>query len=96
MQALFTMFRHPTMFRGIIAECAHDQALSFAQWATLHNHLIYLVSGQKDWNLNANYRMYRKFQDHGIKDTLVITQGEHSIGTSQDLYRSVKWLKQNY
>lgn len=84
------------MFRGVIAECAHDQALPFAQWATLHNHLIYLVSRQKGLNLNANYRMYRKFQDHGIKDTLVITQGEHSIGAGQDLYRSVKWLKQNY
>ncbi|MEO0092435.1 MAG: hypothetical protein ABIK61_06980 [candidate division WOR-3 bacterium] len=92
-QALLEMFLHPNIFQGVIAECAHDQALPFARWSTLKNHLIYLVSRQNDWNLNANYRMHRKFQENGIKDTLVITPGEHSIGTAQDLYKAGQWLK---
>ncbi|MCX7785363.1 MAG: hypothetical protein N2201_03935 [candidate division WOR-3 bacterium] len=95
-QALLEMFLHPTMFRGVITECAHAQVLLFAPWDRLKNNLIFLISREKDWNLNANILMHQKFQEHGIKDTIAVTPGEHSIGTAQDLFKAVKWLRQNY
>jgi predicted esterase len=94
-QAMLSMFLHPKLFRGIIAECAHTGALALAQWHTLQNNLAYSVTREKDWNLNHNYTLHQKFQEHGIRDTLVITPGEHSIGTAQDFYKAVKWLKKN-
>lgn len=92
-QALITMFLHPKKFRGVITECAHAQALPLADWKTLKNNLAYLISRQKDWNLNANYLLHQKFQENGVNDTLVITPGEHSIGNAQELFQACKWIK---
>lgn len=91
-QAMMSMFLAPTLFRGLISECAHSGALSLAKWQTLKGKLVYLISRHKDWNLSHNYSLHEQFYKHGIKDTLIITAGEHSIGTAQDLLRAVKWL----
>ncbi|MEO0083769.1 MAG: hypothetical protein ABIK33_05260 [candidate division WOR-3 bacterium] len=91
-QAMLEMFLHPTKFRGIHTVCAHSGAMSFAKWSTLKNHLAYLVSRKKDWNLQHNYQIDQLFKTNGIKDTLVITEGEHSIGDKFEIFQAVKWL----
>lgn len=94
-QALLTLFLHPDKFRGVISVCAHSQALPFAQWEKLKDKLIYLISRQKDWNFSENRHLHRVFQENGVRDTLVITPGEHSIGDIQELLKAVKWLNKN-
>jgi len=94
-QALMEMFLHPTKFRGVHTVCAHTGAMSLAKWSTLKSHLAFLISRQKDWNLQQNYQIHQAFQDHGIKDTLVITPGEHGIGDKYEIFRAVRWLRKN-
>lgn len=94
-QAMMTMFLQPKLFRGVITECGHTGALALAQWQSLKKNLVYLISREKDWNLQHNYTLHKNFQEYGIRDTFVITSGEHSIGTAQDISRAVKWLHKN-
>jgi hypothetical protein len=94
-QALMEMFLHPKAFRGVNTQCAHAQPLPLADWKTLGNHLVYLVSRNEDWNLDANYQLDGEFKKHGVRDTLVITPGQHGIGDGQELFRAAKWLKKN-
>lgn len=94
-QALLEMFLHPTKFKGVHTVCAHTGAISMAKWPTLKNHLAYLISRKKDWNLQANYQLDQMFKTNGIKDTLVVTEGEHGIGDKFEIYRAIKWLKKN-
>jgi len=94
-QSLMEMFLHPKIFRGVIPVCAHTGAMSLVKWNTLDNHLVYLVSRTKDWNLQQNYQIHQAFQEHGVKDTLVITPGEHGIGDKYEIFRAVRWLRKN-
>jgi len=94
-QALMELFLHPKIFRGVVTQCAHAQALPLADWKTLGNHLVYLISRTQDWNLNANYLLHSEFKKHSVRDTLVITPGEHGIGDANELYQGAKWLKKN-
>jgi predicted peptidase len=94
-QALITLFLHPRLFKGVISECAHRQALPFADWVTLKDKLIYLSSRTEDWNLYDNYYLDSIFKAHKLKDTLVIKPGEHSMGTPQDLIKALTWLSKN-
>jgi predicted peptidase len=94
-QALMEMFIHPDIFRGTVTQCAHAQALQLVQWSTLKKHLAYLVSREQDWNLDANYLIDKEFKKHEVRDTIVITPGEHNIGDAKELFRAVKWLKKN-
>ncbi len=94
-QALATLFLHPEFFRGVISECAHAQALVFADWPRLKNKLIYLSSRTNDWNLKYNYYMDSIFRIRKIKNTLVIRHGEHTPGSPCDIYGAIKWLIKN-
>ncbi len=94
-QALLEMFLHPTKFRGVHTVCAHTGAMSLAKWASLKGHFAFLISRQKDWNLQQNYQIDQSFKLNGVKDTLVITTGEHGIGDKFEIFRAVKWLKKN-
>jgi predicted peptidase len=94
-QALLEMFLHPTKFKGVHTVCAHTGAMSLAKWSTLKNQLAYLISRQEDWNLQQNYQIDQAFKLNGIKDTLVITPGEHGIGDKFEIFRAIKWLKKN-
>jgi poly(3-hydroxybutyrate) depolymerase len=94
-QALMEMFLHPTAFKGVATVCAHTGTMSLAKWKTLQNHLAYLVTRTKDWNLQQNYLIHQAFQNHGVKDTLVITPGEHGIGDKYEVFRAVRWLRKN-
>jgi predicted esterase len=94
-QALMELFLHPKIFRGVVTQCAHAQPLPLADWKTLGNHLVYLISRTQDWNLNANYLLDSEFKKHSVRDTLVITPGQHGIGDGQELFRAIKWLRKN-
>ena len=94
-QALLELFLHPERFRGVIAVCAHSQALSFARWEKLKGKLVYLVSREKDWNLAENQYLHQIFREKGVLDTLVITPGEHSIGDLKELLKASIWLERN-
>lgn len=94
-QALREMFLHPTKFKGVHTVCAHTGAMSLANWSTLKGHLAYLISRENDWNLNENYLIDQAFFYHGIRDTLVITPGEHGIGDKYEIWRAIKWLEIN-
>lgn len=94
-QAYQEMFMHPTKFKGVHAVCAHTGAMSFAKWSTLNGHIAYLISREKDWNLNENILIDQAFLYHGIRDTLVVTLGEHGIGDKYEIWNAIKWLKNN-
>lgn len=94
-QSLMEMFLHPKIFRGVIPVCAHTGAMSLVKWQTLQGHLAYLVTREKDWNLQQNHILHQAFQEHGVKDTLVITPGEHGIGDKYEIFRAVRWLRKN-
>ena len=94
-QSLMEMFLHPTKFRGVHTVCAHTGAMSLAKWSSLKGHLAFLISREKDWNLQQNYQIDQAFKINGVKDTLVITPGEHGIGDKYEIFRAVKWLRKN-
>ncbi len=94
-QALLSMFLHPTKFKGVHTVCAHTGAMSLAKWSSLKNHIAYLISRKQDWNLESNYQIDMAFKMNEVKDTLVITEGEHGIGNKFEIFKAVKWLKKN-
>jgi hypothetical protein len=94
-QALMEVFLHPNKFRGVVAVCAHSQAFSLANWGNLGENLFYLVSRKRDWNLSENLLMHKKFQEYRVRDTLIITPGEHKIGDKFELLEACSWLNKN-
>jgi len=94
-QALMEVFLHPELLRGAVAICAHAGALPLAQWETLAGRGFYLISRQKDWNLEDNKKMHQLFQANGLRDTLVITKGQHGPRDRFELFRGSKWLNRN-
>jgi len=92
-QALLTNFLHPEIFKGAIAVCAPALPFSFIKPNKLKNHYFYLVTRKKDWNLSANLKLHCYFQKNNIKDTLIITKGEHAIGDKYEIFNALKWLK---
>ena len=94
-QALMEVFLHPELFRGAVAICAHGGAMGLTQWETLTGHGFYLISRQQDWNLTDNKKIHQLFQMNGIRDTLVITKGQHGPKDSSELFRGSKWLNKN-
>ena len=94
-QALQEVFAHPELFRGAVAICAHAGALPLAQWDQLPGHGFYLISRQEDWNLEDNKKMHQLFQYNGLRDTLVITRGQHGPKDRKELFRGSKWLNKN-
>ncbi len=93
--ALYTLFRHPDKFRGVISVCGHSQALPFAQFERLRRNLFYLITRKRDWNLNENQYLHLRLQGAGLRDTLVITEGEHEIGDWEELLKAGQWLERN-
>jgi predicted peptidase len=77
-QAMMSLFLHASYFRGACAICAHRGAMKFAEGSEFEDRYIYLISREKDWNLDDNRQMHFQFRDYGIRDTLVITSGEHT------------------
>lgn len=92
-QALATMILHPELVRGVITVCAHQATLDLAIPELLNNHLVYLVTRNQDWNLMANYQMYLQFNSWAIACTLVVTPGEHSAGSRQEILSGCHWLE---
>lgn len=91
-QALATMSLHPELVRGVITVCAHQAALNLTIPELLNNHFVYLVTRNQDWNLMPNYQMYLWFNSWGIACTLVVTPGEHSAGSWQEILSGCHWL----
>ncbi|MBI5806168.1 hypothetical protein HZA73_08990 [candidate division TA06 bacterium] len=91
-QALMAVFLHPTKFKGAVAICAHAGAMQHANWEMLRDKRFYLVSRERDWNLNDNKQIYQAFLENGISDTLVITPGQHAPKTRRELFEACKWL----
>jgi len=92
-QALMAVFLHPTKFKGAVAICAHAGAMPYANWEMLRGKRFYLVSRERDWNLNDNKMMHQAFLENGISDTLVITPGQHGPKTRRELFEACKWLQ---
>jgi|GEM_PF-444311 len=91
-QALITLFWHTPQFRGVIAVCGHKGAMQFAEWQELSDKYVYLISREKDWNLGDNRLMHSQFRYSTIKDTLIITQGEHTPTSKEELLDACIWL----
>lgn len=94
-QALFTLFRHAPLLRGIIAVCGHQGAMQFAETRELSDKYVYLISREKDWNLEDNQLMDSQFRNCAIGDTLVITHGEHAPPSKEELIEACIWLLNN-
>jgi predicted esterase len=95
-QALMEVFLHPELLRGAVAICAHAGAVPLAQWEMLTGHGFYLISRQKDWNLKDNKKMHQLLQANGLRDTLVITPGQHGPKDRRELFKGCKWLDKNF
>jgi hypothetical protein len=91
-QAMSTLFRRPELVRGIVAVCPHAAAVPLADWPSLENRLVYLVSRQKDWNRLDNEKMYGLFNEHGLATELSITPGEHGPGPCTEVLAGCRWL----
>lgn len=94
-QALMEVFLHPELFRGAVAICPHAGALPLFKWEELVGNEFYLISRTKDWNLKDNQMMHAKFRENGIRDTLVITPGQHEPKNRRELFRACQWLDRN-
>ena len=91
-QALMAVFLHPAKLKGAVAICAHAGAMPYANWEMLKDKQFYLISRERDWNLNDNKTMYQAFLENSISDTLVITPGQHRPKTRRELFEACKWL----
>jgi hypothetical protein len=91
-QALLSLFLHGQHFRGVVAVCAHKGAMSYAKGHELAGTCIYLVSREKDWNLDDNRQMHIQFEYDDLCDTLVITPGEHMPASNKELLDACQWL----
>jgi hypothetical protein len=91
-QALFSLFVHEQHFRGVVAVCAHEGAMHYAEGKELAGRCIYLISRENDWNLEDNRRMHIKFGNEDVRDTLVITPGEHMPPSQKELLDACQWL----
>ena len=93
-QALATMFQHPDLVRGIVAVCPHAGAVPLAVWDELQDHFAYLVTRKQDWNRADNEKMYRLFNDNGVRTQLITTPGEHGNGPAGEVLAGCRWMKQ--
>jgi hypothetical protein len=91
-QAMMSLFLHAACFRGIFSVCAHKGAMSFAEGRELADRYIYLISREKDWNLDDNRQMHFQFEHQGVCDTLVVTSGEHMPASRKELLDACNWL----
>lgn len=94
-QAMMSLFLHASYFRGVFSVCAHHGAMRFAEFRELEDRCIYLISREEDWNLDDNRQMHFRFQQHGLLDTLVITEGEHVQANEKELLDACIWLLRN-
>jgi predicted esterase len=94
-QAMMEVFLHPTKFKGAVAICAHAGAMQYANWEMLRDKRFYLVSRERDWNLNDNKQIHQAFLENGISDTLVITPGQHGPKTRRELFEACRWLNKS-
>jgi predicted esterase len=93
-QALAAMFLHPDLVRGVVAVCPHAAAVPLAVWEELPEHLVYLVTREKDWNRADNEMMYRLFNENGVTTELETTSGEHGNGPASEVLTGCRWLSQ--
>jgi predicted esterase len=93
-QALFTMFLHPDLVRGLVAVCPHSAAVPLAVWDELQGHLVYLVTRERDWNRADNEKMYRLFNENGVMTEIKTTPGEHGNGPASEVLAGCRWLLQ--
>ncbi len=93
-QALATMFQHPDLVRGVVAVCPHAGAVPLAVWEELQGHFVYLLTRKQDWNRTDNEKMYRLFNDNGVRTQLITTPGEHGNGPATEVLAGCRWLKQ--
>lgn len=91
-QAMMEVFLHPKKFKGAVCICAHDGAMGLAERGSLKDRCFYLISREKDWNLEANRKMHWQFLAYDVKDTLIVTKGEHGSKTRRELFDGCRWL----
>jgi predicted esterase len=94
-QALASMFLHPGLVRGVVAVCPHAAAVPLAVWGEMQEHLVYLVTREKDWNRLDNEKMYQLFNENGLTTELKTTPGEHGNGPASEVLAGCRWLSQN-
>ncbi|MGQ9677926.1 MAG: hypothetical protein ACUVUD_01410 [bacterium] len=92
-QAMASLFLHPDLVRGVLAVCAPRIAIRLLDLPLmLINHPIYLVSREEDWNRVDNLKMFEDFKSWGFPCTLLLTKGEHAIGTIEEVFAGCGWL----
>ncbi|HDR91241.1 MAG TPA: hypothetical protein ENN75_03210 [candidate division Zixibacteria bacterium] len=91
-QALGTALRHPKCFDGAVIDCAHTGNIShFDPQASAHQ-AFYIITKTGDWNREHNEKLHKLFVYSGIRDTLIIGEGEHGIGPATDVLRGCLWF----
>ncbi|MGC9316109.1 MAG: hypothetical protein ACP5G4_10875, partial [bacterium] len=93
-QAVGTALRHPDRFAGAVIDCAHTGSISHFDPQSSAHQAFYIITKTEDWNREHSEQLHRVFADSGIRDTLIIDEGEHAIGPSSDVLRGCAWLEQ--
>jgi len=91
-QALGTALRHPNIFAGTITDCAHTGSITYFDPKASAKQAFYIISKTRDWNLEHNESLHKILREYGIRDTLIIEEGEHGIGPASEVFRGCLWL----
>lgn len=91
-QSIQEVLSHPALFRGALSACSPAVDLSQADPGTLAGSRLYLISREKDWNLEGNRQMSLALQEMGTPSLLQIYPGEHAPGPIEELYQGITWL----
>jgi len=91
-QAIGTALQFPNLFGGIITECAHHGGITNPNWNDAGGLPIILITRETDWNREHNERMADLLTQNGLIVQLIVTEGEHHIGDSSELFEACKLM----
>jgi len=95
-QALGAALRYPELFAGAITDCAHTGGITHFGPEISANQLFYIITKTDDWNRQHNENLHALFVDYGIRDTLIITPGEHGIGPASEVFDGCSWIQSKF
>ncbi len=95
-QALGTALRYPDIFAGVISDCAHTGSVTYFNPEKSANQIFYIITREQDWNREHNERFHNTLRQAGIRDTLIITPGEHGIGPAWEVFEGCQWIAKEW
>jgi len=95
-QAWGTAMRNPKIFSGVISSCAHTGSITTFNPETSQNQAFYIITREDDWNFDHNALFHDILSSYDIDDTLIITSGEHGIGSMTETLQGCRWFDRRW